>query len=157
MADDSKNWTATAEERDVIAKRALALGTGTPDKAAHSLGPITLGNGVTVTAHVVHAVDPVITDGKEVVLINRKNPPRQGLPALPGGFIDPVEGGSESAVQAAAREALEEVGIALQGGTLIGQRNMNRPYDVRTAYSDMPQYGIKKGDVFMVSTQAVRF
>jgi len=28
---------------------------------------------------------------------------------------------------------------------------------VRVAQSDMPQYGIKKDDIFMVSTQAVRF
>ncbi len=154
----NNNWMVTGDERETVVKRALELGiTGTPDKAAHNLGPITLGNDETVTAHVVHAVDPVITDGKEVVLINRKNPPGKGLPALPGGFIDPVKGGVESAVQAAAREALEEVGIELQGGTLIGQRNMNRSYDVRTATTALPQYGINRGDIFMVSTQAVRF
>ena len=148
----------TGGERDEVAKRAVALGiTGDPGTASNNLGPITLGNGQTVTAHVVHAVDPVITDGKEVVLINRKNPPGQGRLALPGGFIDPIKGGAESAVEAAAREALEEVGAKLHGGTLIGQRNMNRPYDVRSATTDLPQYGIKKGDVFMVSTQAIRF
>ncbi|MGB9152496.1 MAG: NUDIX domain-containing protein [Alphaproteobacteria bacterium] len=157
MADN--NWMVSGDERETVAQRAVALGiTGTPDKAAHNLGPITLGNGKTVTAHVVHAVDPVITDGVEAVLIKRKNPPGQGLPALPGGFMDPVKGGGvESAVQAAAREAMEEVGVKLSGGTLIGQRNMNRPYDVRTATIDLPQYGIAKDDIFMVSTQAVKF
>ena len=39
----------------------------------------------------------------------------------------------------------------------MGTRNMYRPHDVRIATSDLPAYGIKKGDVFMVSTQAVRF
>lgn len=146
-----------------IAARAQGLGiTATPDKAAHALGPITLADGRTVQAHVVHAVDPIITDGTDVVLINRKNDPGRGKPALPGGFIDPAQGGGiESAVQAAAREAMEEVGIDLNGSpsTLIGTRNMNRPFDVRVAQNDglEKSYGIRQGDVFMVSTQAVRF
>src|ERR1700722_17359642 len=119
MSDN--DWMVTGDERETVVQRAMALGiTGTPDKASHNLGPITLGNGQVVTAHVVHAVDAVITDGKKVVLINRKNPPGQGKPALPGGFIDPTSGGVESAVQAAMREALEEVGIKLQGGVPIG-------------------------------------
>ena len=146
-----------------IVGRAQELGiTGTPDKAAHSLGKITLMNGRTVNAHVVHAVNPIITDGYEVVMINRKNPPGMGKPALPGGFIDPGKGGGvESAIQAAAREAAEEVGIDLHKtkATLIGTRNMNRPFDVRVAANNSleEKYNIKEGDVFMVSTQAVRF
>ena len=68
-----------------IAGRAQKLGiTGTPDQAAHSLGKITLADGRSVNAYVVHAVDPIITDGYEVVMINRKNPPGVGKPALPG-------------------------------------------------------------------------
>jgi pyruvate/2-oxoglutarate dehydrogenase complex dihydrolipoamide acyltransferase (E2) component len=67
----------------------------------------------------------------------------------------------ESAIQAAAREAAEEVGIDLHQAkaTLIGRRNMNRPFDVRVAANGAleEKYGIKEGDVFMVSTQAVRF
>jgi 8-oxo-dGTP pyrophosphatase MutT (NUDIX family) len=110
----------------------------------------------------VHAVDPIITDGHEVVVINRKNPPGMGKPALPGGFIDPAKGGGvESAIQSAAREAAEEVGIDLHQmkATLIGTRNMNRPFDVRVAANNSleEKYNIKEGDVFMVSTQAVRF
>lgn len=145
-----------------IAQRAEALGiTGSPDKAAHALGSITLADGSTVQAHVVHAVDPIITDGENVVMINRKNDPGMGLPALPGGLIDPTKGGVESAVAAAAREAMEEVGVDLAGAksTLIGTRNMNRPFDVRVAKGDglKEKYGICDGDIFMVSTQAVRF
>ena len=145
--------------RDEIVRRAQALRiTGTPEKAAHSLGEVTMADGKKVQAHVVHAVDPVITDGKYVVVINRKHDPGKGKPALPGGFIDPTKGGGvESAVQAAAREAMEEVGIRLGNGTLVGTRNMNRPFDVRVALNDLPQYNIKENDVFMVSTQAVRF
>jgi 8-oxo-dGTP pyrophosphatase MutT (NUDIX family) len=146
-----------------IAGRAQKLGiTGTPDQAAHSLGKITLADGRTVNAYVVHAVDPIITDGYEVVMINRKNPPGVGKPALPGGFIDPAKGGGvESAIQAAAREAAEEVGVNLHQAkaTLIGTRNLNRPFDVRIATNNSleEKYNIKEGDVFMVSTQAVRF
>ncbi len=142
-----------------IIERAKALKiTGTPERAAHALGPITLADGRTVQAHVVHAVDPIITDGKFVVMIDRKNDPGKGKPALPGGFMDPLQGGgTESAVQAAVREAMEEVGITLGEGKLVGTRNMDRPFDVRVAKSDLPQYDIKAGDIFMVSTQAVRF
>ena len=145
--------------QNAVVKRAANLGiTGTPNAASHDLGLIKLGDKKEVRAHVIHAVDPIITDGKHVVLIDRKNPPGKGKPALPGGFIDPTSGGGvESATQAAVREALEEVGVKLKGGTLIGQRNMNRPYDIRVAKCDLPQYGIKKDDIFMVSTQAVRF
>ncbi len=159
------NWMIDKNDpaRGEIVGRAQKLGiTGTPDQAAHPLGEITLANGRTVHAHVVHAVDPIITDGHEVVMINRRNPPGMGKPALPGGFIDPAKGGGvESAIQAAAREAAEEVGIDLHQAkaTLIGTRNMNRPFDIRVAANNglEEKYGIKGGDVFMVSTQAVRF
>lgn len=145
-----------------IAERAKGLGiTGSPDKPAHPLGKIALADGRVVNAHVVHAVDPIITDGASVVMIDRKNEPGKGKPALPGGFIDPMKGGVESAVQAAAREAMEEVGVDLAKAksTLIGTRNMDRPFDVRVAANDglKEKYGISAGDIFMVSTQAVRF
>jgi len=145
--------------RQEIVARAKALGiAGTLDKAAHALGEITLADGRTVRAHVVHAVDPIITDGTDVVMINRMRAPGAGKPALPGGFIDPRQGGGiETAVQAAAREAMEEVGVALESGELIGTRNMDRPYDVRVAQHALPEYGIAAGDIFMVSTQGVRF
>lgn len=82
-----------------IAERAKGLGiTGSPDKPAHPLGKIALADGRVVNAHVVHAVDPIITDGASVVMIDRKNEPGKGKPALPGGFIDPMKGGVGSAV-----------------------------------------------------------
>lgn len=158
-----KGWMIDNNDpvRFEIAERAEALGiVGNPDKAAHALGPVTLANGKTVNAFVVHAVDPIITDGRRIVMINRSHEPRKGMPALPGGMIDPTADGVESAIQAAAREAAEEAGAQLDTShaTLIGTRNMNRPFDVRIAINDsMEKYGIKKGDVFMVSTQAVRF
>lgn len=151
------DWVLTAADRAEIVRRAVALGiVGTPDKPAHALGWLER-DGARLAAHVVHAVDAVITDGVSVVLIDRKNPPSQGMPALPGGFLDPAGGGAENALQAAAREALEEAGIVLSGGVLIGTRNLRRPNDIRIAWNDLPGYGIRQGEAFMVSTQAVRF
>ena len=145
--------------RIAIAKRALELGINDdPDTAVHSLGQFYLVNGLKVNGFVVHAADVIIEDGKLIVMINRKNEPGMGKLCLPGGFLDPIPGGgAESTVQAAVREAKEEVGINLVKGEVIGTRNMYRPFDVRIAQSYMPQYGIKKDDIFMVSTQAVRF
>lgn len=161
MSEHNEGWMIDDNDpaRHEIVTRAKALGiTGTPDQAAHALGAITLADGRTVEAHVVHAVDAIITDGSSIVMINRKNDPGKGKPALPGGFMDPLQNGKvESAIQAAAREAMEEAGIVLGDGRLIGRRNMDRPYDVRVAKNDLPQYGIAQGDIFMVSTQAVRF
>ena len=146
-----------------IVRRAKELGiTSSPDKASNALGIITLADGKLVNAYVVHAVDAIITDGIELVMINRLHDPGRGKPALPGGLIDPTkDGGVESAIQAASREAAEEAGVDLSKAkaTLIGTRNMNRPFDVRVATSNglEEKYGIKEGDIFMVSTQAVRF
>ena len=162
---ENNNWMIDNADpaRLEIVERAKTLGiTGTPDKAAHALGDITLADGRVVKAHVVHAVDPIITDGDEIVMINRVNPPGKGQPALPGGLIDPTKGGGvESAVQAAAREASEEAGADLSKAkaTLVGTRNFDRPFDVRVATSNglFEKYGIKEGDIFLVSTQAVRF
>ena len=53
--------------------------------------------------------DNVITTGEEVLLIKRKNPPFEGLWALPGGFIDP----GETPDKAAKRELEEEAGMKL--------------------------------------------
>lgn len=148
----------TDEIRTEIVHRAEALGiTGAPDHPSHALGMVQTTAGP-LACHVVHAVDVVITDGISVVLINRKNPPSQGMPALPGGFIDPAaDGRAENILQAAAREAFEEAGIKLQGGTAVGQRNFRRPGDIRIAWNDLPAYGIAKDEAFLVSTQAIRF
>lgn len=145
--------------RDELISRALSLGIQhSPDAPIHHLGKIILANSKTVNAHVVHAVEAIITDGKNIVMINRLNPPGEGKPALPGGWMDYKKDNIvETAEETAIREAEEETGAIVTNGKLVGQRVMNRPHDIRVARKDMPALNIKKGDVFMVSTQAVRF
>jgi ADP-ribose pyrophosphatase YjhB (NUDIX family) len=112
-----------------------------------------------------HAADAVLLDDfGQVVLVTRKHNPGAGLKALPGGFMDPVQGRggatvAENALTAALREATEETGISkrlLERAQVIpvGHRSYNRPFDIRVAWGDMPGTVIKKGDFFAVSTQA---
>jgi len=146
-----------------VAARAVKLDVAPdPDKAAHPLGKVMLADGREVDAHVIHAVDAAIVDGTYAVMINRLHDPGKGKPALAGGLIDPLQGGGvETAIQAAAREALEEAGARLnkKAAIHVGRRNLNRPFDVRVAIDDglFEKYGIRKGDIFMVSTQLVLF
>lgn len=66
-------------------------------------------NGNTAVRLILLTADNVITTGKEVLLIKRKNQPFAGFWALPGGFIDP----GETPEQAARRELEEEAGMQL--------------------------------------------
>jgi len=138
-----------------------------PDQAVHSLGAVKTPDGREVGVHLRHAADAVLLDDfGHVVLVTRKHNPGAGLKALPGGFMDPVQGTggttvAENAVTAALREATEETGISkalLEGARIIpvGHRSYDRPFDIRVAWGDMPGTDIKKGDFFAVSTQAFR-
>lgn len=62
------------------------------------------------------AVDAVILFQKGIVLIKRENPPYQGCFALPGGFVEI----GETVEEAAAREAREETGLAIDLLGLVG-------------------------------------
>lgn len=55
-------------------------------------------------------VDAVIFKDGRFVLIKRKNPPFQGMWALPGGFVDI----GETVEAAAVREAKEETGLDIE-------------------------------------------
>ncbi len=148
-----------------IIRRAVAGTFGDdPTQAVHSLGSVKIPGGREVPVHLRHAADAVLLDDfGHVVLIARKHNPGAGLKALPGGFMDPVQGidgaiVAEKAASAALREATEETGISkrlLEGAHIItlGHRSYDRPFDIRVAWGDMPGTDIKKGDFFAVSTQ----
>jgi ADP-ribose pyrophosphatase YjhB (NUDIX family) len=148
-----------------IIKRAVDRNLGNnPNQAVHSLGTLKMPDGREVGVYLRHAADVILLDDfGNIVLITRLHNPGAGLAALPGGFIDPVQGlGGETvvekAVTAALREATEETGIdeqILKGAqiTPIGNRSYDRPFDIRVAWGDLPGTDIKKGDCFAVSTQ----
>jgi 8-oxo-dGTP pyrophosphatase MutT (NUDIX family) len=149
-----------------IIKRAIDGNFGNnPPQAVDSLGSVKTPDGREVRVHLRHAADAVILDDfGHVVLITRKHNPGAGLDALPGGFMDPVQGVggatvAEKAATAALREATEETRISkqlLEGAKVIpvGNRSYDRPFDIRVAWGNMPGTDIKKGDFFVVSTQA---
>jgi ADP-ribose pyrophosphatase YjhB (NUDIX family) len=135
-----------------------------PNQAVHSLGSVKMPDGREVPVYLRHAADAVLWDDfGHVVLITRKHNPGAGRKALPGGFMDPVQGidgaiVGEKAATAALREATEETGISkrlLEEAQIIplGHRSYDRPFDIRVAWGDMAGTDIKKGDFFAVSTQ----
>jgi len=61
-------------------------------------------------------VDAVVGTDEGVVLIKRKNPPFQGMWALPGGFVDV----GETTEAACIREVEEETGLVVEIVRLLG-------------------------------------
>lgn len=61
-------------------------------------------------------VDAVIILNRQIVLIERKNPPYKGKYALPGGFVDI----GETTEEAVAREVMEETGLRIEIVKLLG-------------------------------------
>ena len=61
-------------------------------------------------------VDAVVVTGEGVVLIKRKNPPFQGMWALPGGFVEV----GETTESACVREVEEETGLEVEIVKLLG-------------------------------------
>ncbi|MBS3778235.1 MAG: NUDIX hydrolase [Candidatus Thermoplasmatota archaeon] len=61
-------------------------------------------------------VDGVVFTELKVLLVKRKNPPFQGMWALPGGFVEY----GETTEQAVVREVKEETGLITTIGMLLG-------------------------------------
>jgi len=94
------------------------------------------------------AVDCVVFDPvRRLLLIHRKNPPFQGLHALPGGYVEY----GETTEHAAARELLEETGLTAVNLSLIGvysdPHRDPRGHVVSIAYrAEVAGYSLRAGD-----------
>src|SRR5438128_9674128 len=62
------------------------------------------------------AVDGIVLHGGKLVAVRRKNEPYQGMPALPGGFVEL----GETTVEAVVREVREETGLETSVKRLVG-------------------------------------
>jgi ADP-ribose pyrophosphatase YjhB (NUDIX family) len=165
LKDEAARRQVIAKINDWVKYSFSAAGKD-PNEAFTEIG----GNGVLVDGtwrkvYIIHAVDPIITDGKHVVLADRRFDPGSGLPAIPGGFRNR----GESTINAAIREAKEETGLDLNNiePVPVGYRAYNRSHsssdiwssDIRIAQGAKleEEYGIKPGSIVVVSTQAMRF
>lgn len=62
-------------------------------------------------------VGAVVTDGTgRLLLVRRGHPPGEGLWSVPGGRVEP----GETDAAAVAREVMEETGLAVTAGALLG-------------------------------------
>lgn len=69
--------------------------------------------------------DAVVIQSNHVLLGKRKDYPGKGLWALPGGHVNV----NETAYEASLRELVEETGIKVPRGKLIGSMTMNHRFD----------------------------
>jgi 8-oxo-dGTP diphosphatase len=70
----------------------------------------------TTQRHPWVTVDGLVLEGTRLVGVIRRNPPFQGMPALPGGFVEL----GESVETAVVREVREETGLETRILRLIG-------------------------------------
>jgi ADP-ribose pyrophosphatase YjhB (NUDIX family) len=130
-----------------------------PDAPAHDLGLVDLPDGTRLRCFARHAADPIMLDeAGQVVLITRSHEPGTGKFALPGGFMDAIDGLTEDGKTAALREAVEETGVSAAllaqcAVFAVGHRRYDRPFDIRRAWNNISGTAIKPGEFFTVSTQ----
>ncbi len=133
-----------------------------PRLHAQPLGSIALPDGSEKPVWLCHAADAVLLDDHgQTVLITRLHNPGRGKQAIPGGLLDEIDGRVEASRAAALREAMEETGIdaeVLAGADIrqIGHRRYARPFDIRSAWNNLPGTPVRKGDFFTVSTMGFR-
>lgn len=71
-----------------------------------------------MSGSVIPCVGAVVTDARgRLLMIKRGHEPAAGLWSIPGGRIEP----GETDAEALAREMLEETGLAVTAGRLLGQ------------------------------------
>lgn len=70
----------------------------------------------TAQLHPYVTVDGLVTFEGKLVAVIRRNPPYQGMPALPGGFLEL----GETTEQAVVREVREETGLVTRVLHLVG-------------------------------------
>ena len=91
-------------------------------------------------------VDAVVITPDGVVLVKRKNPPFQGMWALPGGFVEV----GETTEDACKREVLEETGIEIDIVRLLGvysdPKRDPRGHTVSAVYVAVPTGGELRAD-----------
>jgi len=87
-----------------------------------------------VSASVIPCVGAIVTDGQgRLLMIKRGHEPGAGLWSIPGGRIEP----GESDIEAVVREMIEETGLTVEVGRLIGR--VQRP-GVNGAVIDIRDY-----------------
>ena len=77
-----------------------------------------------MSGSVIPCVGAVVTDGQgRLLMIKRGHEPGAGLWSIPGGRIEPGETDAEALV----REMLEETGLAVEPGRLLGRVQRRGP------------------------------
>ena len=150
----------TDENRALIAAAAQKELDAQPHTAFRPV-KVKLADGREVELTSVSAVDPIITDGNHVIMI-QKGSERY---LLPGGMVDwDIYNVVEIHPETAEREQFEETSYVLQPGdkvTVLGTPKVN-PRDIRFFDPNLPhadelarKYGFKEGDPFIMDSVPV--
>ena len=110
---------------------------------------------------VVPCVGAIVHDGHgRLLLIRRGQEPSRGLWSLPGGRVEP----GETAAEAVEREVLEETGLRVRAGALVGRVRIDAGavvYDVADLTCDLidadavPRAGDDASDVVFADAAAL--
>jgi 8-oxo-dGTP diphosphatase len=95
----------------------------------------------------VRCVGAIVLDGRgRLLVVRRGHPPGEGLWSLPGGRAEPGETDAEAVV----RELIEETGLTVEPGRLIGTVDRPGPggvtYDIRDYAATVTGGALRPGD-----------